>query len=179
MAELAVDLTYGTALLEAARETGQEDRILEEGLSLVEIMKQEPDFRKFISYPGIPADEKKEVIVSVFEGTICQELLNFLCILVDKRRAGRFESIMKAYRSMRDKEEGVLYGTVLSTIGLDELRISEVEAEVSRLLQSKVCLTSEVDPGLLAGIKVMIDGKIIDASYRRKLDELSMNMRRA
>ena len=62
MAELAVDLTYGTALLEAARETEKEDLILQEGLALVELLKAEADFRKFIAYPGISATEKKEVI---------------------------------------------------------------------------------------------------------------------
>ena len=43
MAELAVDLTYGTALLEAARETKKEDLILQEGLALVELLKAEAD----------------------------------------------------------------------------------------------------------------------------------------
>ncbi len=179
MAELAVDLTYGTALIEAARETDQEERILEEGMQIADIFKEEPDFRKFITYPGISAGEKKDVLRSVFEGKISKELLNFLFVLVDKRRAGRFESIMKVYKSLLEEEEGVLYGTVLSVVGLDDLQLSEIESETSRLLQKKVCLSNEMDPGLLAGFKIFIDGRIIDASYRKKLEELSMSMRRS
>ena len=177
MAELAVDLTYGTALIEAARETDQEERILEEGMQIADILKAEPDFRKFISYPGISAEEKKDVIRSVFEGKISTELLHFLYVLVDKRRTGRFESIMKVYKKLLEEEEGVLYGTVLSVVGLDDLQLSEIENETSRLLQRKVCLSNEMDPGLLAGFKIFIDGRIIDASYRKKLEELSMSMR--
>jgi ATP synthase F1 delta subunit len=179
MAELAVDLTYGTALIEAARETDQEERILEEGMQIADILKAEPDFRKFISYPGISAEEKKDVIRSVFEGKISTELLHFLYVLVDKRRTGRFESIMKVYKKLLEEEEGVLYGTVLSVVGLDDLQLSEIENETSRLLQRKVCLSNELDPGLLAGFKIFIDGRIIDASYRKKLEELSMSMRRS
>jgi ATP synthase F1 delta subunit len=179
MAELAVDLTYGTALIEAARETDQEERILEEGMQIADILKAEPDFRKFISYPGISAEEKKDVIRSVFEGKISTELLHFLYVLVDKRRTGRFESIMKVYKKLLEEEEGVLYGTVLSVVGLDDLQLSEIENETSRLLQRKVCLSNEMDPGLLAGFKIFIDGRIIDASYRKKLEELSMSMRRS
>ena len=179
MAELAVDLTYGTALIEAARETDQEERILEEGMQIADILKAEPDFRKFISYPGITAEEKKDVIRSVFEGKISTELLHFLYVLVDKRRTGRFESIMKVYKKLLEEEEGVLYGTVLSVVGLDDLQLSEIENETSRLLQRKVCLSNEMDPGLLAGFKIFIDGRIIDASYRKKLEELSMSMRRS
>ena len=179
MAELAVDLTYGTALIEAARETDQEERILEEGMQIADILKAEPDFRKFISYPGISAEEKKDVIRSVFEGKISTELLHFLYVLVDKRRTGRFESIMKVYKKLLEEEEGVLYGTVLSVVGLDDLQLSEIENETSRLLQRKVCLSNEMDPSLLAGFKIFIDGRIIDASYRKKLEELSMSMRRS
>lgn len=179
MAELAVDLTYGTALIEAARETDQEERILEEGMQIADILKAEPDFRKFISYPGISAEEKKDVIRSVFEGKISTELLHFLYVLVDKRRTGRFESIMKVYKKLLEEEEGVLYGTVLSVVALDDLQLSEIENETSRLLQRKVCLSNEMDPGLLAGFKIFIDGRIIDASYRKKLEELSMSMRRS
>ena len=179
MAELAVDLTYGTALIEAARETDQEERILEEGMQIADILKAEPDFRKFISYPGISAEEKKDVIRSVFEGKISTELLHFLYVLVDKRRTGRFESIMKVYKKLLEEEEGVLYGTVLSVVGLDDLQLSEIENETSRLLQRKVCLSNEIDPGLLAGFKIFIDGRIIDASYRKKLEELSMSMRKS
>ena len=179
MAELAVDLTYGTALIEAARETDQEERILEEGMQIADILKAEPDFRKFISYPGISAEEKKDVIRSVFEGKISTELLHFLYVLVDKRRTGRFESIMQVYKKLLEEEEGVLYGTVLSVVGLDDLQLSEIENETSRLLQRKVCLSNELDPGLLAGFKIFIDGRIIDASYRKKLEELSMSMRRS
>ena len=179
MAELAVDLTYGTALIEAARETDQEERILEEGMQIADILKAEPDFRKFISYPGISAEEKKDVIRSIFEGKISTELLHFLYVLVDKRRTGRFESIMKVYKKLLEEEEGVLYGTVLSVVGLDDMQLSEIENETSRLLQRKVCLSNEMDPGLLAGFKIFIDGRIIDASYRKKLEELSMSMRRS
>ena len=64
-------------------------------------------------------------------------------------------------------------------MGLDDLQLSEIENETSRLLQRKVCLSNEMDPGLLAGFKIFIDGRIIDASYRKKLEELSMSMRRS
>ena len=59
MAELAVDLTYGTALMEAARELGKEDQILEEAQAVVQLIEDEPDLHKFINSPGVSADEKK------------------------------------------------------------------------------------------------------------------------
>ena len=78
MEELTIDLTYGTALFEAARETGKTDLINEEAGQLIELFGQEPDLHKFVNTPGISAEEKKNVLENVFRGRICDELLNFL-----------------------------------------------------------------------------------------------------
>ena len=176
MAELAVDLTYGTALVEAARDVGKEEQILEEAQAVVQLIEDEPDLHQFINYPGVSADEKKEVLKNIFEGRICEELLNFLYILVDKRRTMNFGRIIKVYKSLVEKEEGVSYGTVYSVVKLSDERIAELEEQTSKLLQMKVKLENEIDPSLLAGFKVLVEGKIIDASYRKKFDELASQM---
>jgi len=176
MAELAVDLTYGTALVEAAREVGKEDQILEEAQAVVQLIEDEPDLHQFINYPGVSADEKKEVLKNIFEGRICEELLNFLYILVDKRRTMNFGRIVKVYKSLVEREEGVSYGTVYSVVKLSDERMAELEEQTSKLLQMNVKLENELDPSLLAGFKVLVEGKIIDASYRKKFDELASQM---
>ena len=176
MAELAVDLTYGTALMEAARELGKEDQILEEAQAVVQLIEDEPDLHQFINYPGVSADEKKEVLKNIFEGKICEELLNFLYILVDKRRTMNFGRIVKVYKSLIEREEGVSYGTVYSVVKLSDERMAELEEQTSKLLQMKVKLDNEIDPNLLAGFKILVEGKIIDASYRKKFDELASQM---
>lgn len=176
MAELAVDLTYGTALVEAARELGIEDQILEEAQAVVQLIEDEPDLHQFINYPGVSADEKKEVLKNIFEGKICEELLNFLYILVDKRRTMNFGRIVKVYKSLVEREEGVSYGTVYSVVKLSDERMAELEEQTSKLLQMNVKLDNEIDPTLLAGFKVLVEGKIIDASYRKKFDELASQM---
>ena len=176
MAELAVDLTYGTALMEAARELGKEDQILEEAQAVVQLIEDEPDLHQFINYPGVSADEKKEVLKNIFEGRICNELLNFLYILVDKRRTMNFGRIVKVYKSLIEREEGVSYGTVYSVVKLSDERMAELEEQTSKLLQMNVKLENELDPSLLAGFKILVEGKIIDASYRKKFDELASQM---
>jgi ATP synthase F1 delta subunit len=176
MAELAVDLTYGTALVEAAREVGKEDQILEEAQAVVQLIEDEPDLHQFINYPGVSADEKKEVLKNIFEGRICEELLNFLYILVDKRRTMNFGRIIKVYKSLVEREEGVSYGTVYSVVKLSDERMAELEEQTSKLLQMNVKLENELDPSLLAGFKILVEGKIIDASYRKKFDELASQM---
>ncbi len=177
MAELAVDLTYGTALMEAAQDVGKQQEILEEGQQIVEILQNEPDLKAFIDYPAISADEKKKALQEIFEGRICQELMNFLFVLIDKRRAGRFERIIRVYRDLLEKEEGVSYGVVYSVEKLSEERIAQLEEQTSRLLKLNVKLENEIDPKLIAGVKIMVEGKLIDASYRKKFEEMASQLK--
>ena len=176
MAELTVDLTYGTALMEAARDIGKEQQILDEALTVVQLLKDEPDLHKFINYPAVSAEEKKDVLKNIFEGRICEELLNFIYILVDKRRTMNFERIIKVYKSLIEHEEGYSYGTVYTVTKLSDDRLAELEQQTSKLLQMNVKLENEIDPKLLAGFKILVEGKILDASYRKKFDELASQM---
>ena len=177
MAELTIDLTYGAALFDAAQETGKKELILEEATEVLGILQQEPDLYAFINYPAISAQEKKAVINNIFGGKICDELLNFIYVLVDKRRTMHFEKMIKVYKKLVDKEEGYSYGTVYSVEPLNEIRMRELEADASKLFASNVILTNEIDPKLIGGIKMLVDGKIIDISIRKKFNDLKNSIR--
>ena len=176
MAELTVDLTYGSALYQAAVETSKKDLILDEAFQVQGVFENNPDFFEFLNFPGISAIEKKDVLKNVFEGKICQELLNLLYVLTDKGRTARYSKIIKAYKDMVDREEGITYGTVYSVEPLKEAQISKLEEQLSALLQEKTKLKNELDPKLIGGFKILVDGRILDASIRKRLQDLGSKL---
>jgi ATP synthase F1 delta subunit len=176
MAELTVDLTYGSALYQAAVETNKKDLILDEAFQVQDVFENNPDFFEFLNFPGISASEKKDVLKNVFEGKICQELLNLLYVLTDKGRTARYSKIIKAYKDMVDREEGITYGTVYSVEPLKEAQISKLEDQLSALLQEKTKLKNELDPKLIGGFKILVDGRILDASIKKRLQDLGSKL---
>lgn len=176
MAELTVDLTYGSALYQAAVETNKKDLILDEAFQVQDVFEREPEFFEFLNYPAISAIEKKDVLKKVFEGRICQELLNLLYVLTDKGRTARYSKIIKAYKDMVDREEGITYGTVYSVEPLKDTQIAKLEEQLTALLQEKTKLTNELDPKLIGGFKILVDGRILDASIRKRLQDLGSKL---
>ena len=176
MAELTVDLTYGSALYQAAVETNKKDLILDEAFQVQDVFEREPEFFEFLNYPAISAIEKKDVLKRVFEGRICQELLNLLYVLTDKGRTARYSKIIKAYKDMVDREEGIAYGTVYSVEPLKDTQIAKLEEQLTALLQEKIKLTNELDPKLIGGFKILVDGRILDASIRKRLQDLGSKL---
>ncbi|MEG0829623.1 MAG: ATP synthase F1 subunit delta [Anaerovoracaceae bacterium] len=172
MAELTIDLTYGNALYQAATETNKRDIILDEGCQVLGILEQELDLFSLINNPVISAKDKKEILKNIFQGRICLELLNLLYVLVDKGRTRHFPKIINVYKDMLNHEEGCAYGTIYSVQPLKEDQLKKFEEKVSKLLQNKVKLENNIDPKLIGGVKILVDGRIIDASIRKRFDAL-------
>jgi len=172
MAELTIGLTYGNALYQAAKEVNKRDLILEQATEVLEIIKQEPDLHMFMDTPVVSAAEKKKALGAIFEGRICDELLNLIYIMVDKGRTRHFPRIVRVYRDLLNHEEGFSYGKIFTVKPLSPDRLTKFEGETGKLLQQNVRLENEIDPALIGGIKIFIDGKIIDASLQRRLEDL-------
>jgi ATP synthase F1 delta subunit len=177
MAELTIEMTYGSALYQAAQELGKEKQILEEAMALMGVLKESPDMQALLNNPTISPKEKKMVVQKVFEGRICDELLNLLYVLLDKRRARNFSSIIKTYKKLIDKEQGVSYGKIFSVKPLSTARLKEFEEETGKLLRSRVSLENETDQSLIGGVKIFVEGKVLDASLRTRLQDLGNNIK--
>jgi ATP synthase F1 delta subunit len=169
---LTVGTTYGEALYEAARDLGKIDTFREELRDLNRIFSDTPEFFELLKTPTLAGEQKKESARKVFEGRIEKELLNFLCILIDKRRIAQFAGIRASFEKLVDERDGVTSGKIISAVPLSEAQISKFEAETGKLFRKKTKLTAETDASLLGGVRIYVDGKLIDASIRTKLEGL-------
>ncbi len=173
MAELAVGNVYGSALYRAACDVGKKEEILNEAKELLEIFNQEKDLFAFFESPIISGIEKKKVVDEVFSGKISEELLNFLFIMIDKGRTRHFARAVKVYEELFDSDTGYSYGKIYSVSPLSDEKLKKFEDETSKLLRKNVKLENEKDASLIGGVKILIDGKIIDASVRKRLEEMN------
>jgi ATP synthase F1 delta subunit len=172
MAELTVENTYGKALFEAATERNKVDIILTELKELSAIFEKNPNFFELFRTPIISAAENREVAEQAFGGRVSPETLNFLLVLIDKKRMSSFYRIVRAYQKLIDEELGISQGTVFSVEPLTDIQLRSFEEKTSKLLQKNVKLVNKIDTFLLGGVKIFIEGKVIDASIRKQLQNL-------
>lgn len=172
MESLSVDYTYGEALFEVARDAGKTKEIQAELVALHEIFQSEDSLYEFVKTPTISAEDKKKAARAIFEGKISSEVLNFLYILIDKRRVFNFWGIAKAYKCLMDEAEGITYGEAYSVIELKETELARLEEEASKLLRKRVKLENKIDESLIGGVKIYVDGKLIDGSIKKRLQDL-------
>ena len=178
MAESVVSLTYGAALFEAAKDLGKEEVFLRELEILDEILKETLEAGEFLNSPAIMAPDKKKIIESSLKGKFSREMINFLFVLVDKSRTAEISKIRKQYMRLYDKERNMAEGEIYSAIPLSEEQLAKFEEQMSALLHKQIKLRNIVDKDLIGGIKIQVDGKMIDKSLRADLDGLLRSLKK-
>ena len=178
MAKL-VSKTYGEALFEAALEAGGDKpaELMDEICCLKDILADNPKFDRLMKHPGIPKQEKIQVLDNVFGGRISEELKNFLEIIAAKERYGDLDDIFAYYIDRVKEQQRIGRAYVTTAVELTDAQKSAVE---NRLLETSGFLKMEmyysVDPAVIGGMIVRIGDRVVDSSIRTKLDGLTKQL---
>ncbi|MCG8485087.1 MAG: F0F1 ATP synthase subunit delta [Clostridia bacterium] len=171
MAEL-VALTYGKALFEVSKENNTVDRVLEEISFIKGAFEDEPNFFELYQSPRINTAEKKSILKKIFGGKLSSEVMNFLNVLLDKKRISSFLDISNEYIRLANLYKNIIGGTVYSAVELKDKQLSDIEEKLSTVTNQSVKLKVVVDPSIIGGLKVKIGDKVLDTTVQNKLKDL-------
>lgn len=177
MAELTVAMTYGNALFEAAKDLNMVHEIRDTINMIEEVFQDNPDFYELLNSPSLSSENKKYLIKDVFKERINDEVINFLYILIDKRRTTELSRIVRIYEQLVNRDEGFGTGIIYSVSPLSDKQIFEFEEQTGQLLKERVKLNNEIDESLIGGIRILIEGKEINASLKGRLNKLYHQIR--
>lgn len=178
MAKL-VSKTYGEALFEVAMESGEDKagELLEEINGIREILAANPQFDVLMEHPGIPKQEKLQVVDAVFNGHVSDELANFLKIVVSKERYKELNTIFDYYTEKVKEQKRIGVAYVTTAVELSEPQKNAVRA---RLLETGGYRDMEMhystDSSLIGGMVIRIGDRVVDSSIRTKLDKLTKQL---
>ncbi len=77
-------------------------------------------FMKSSEHLKINKEERKDIITKVFDDKVSKEVMNFMKILIDKRRGTAISSIYNEYVDMLDDHKGVVKAVVESAVPLTD-----------------------------------------------------------
>lgn len=175
MAKL-VSSTYAQALFEVALELDSLDQIRDELGFITETFKTHPEFYEVFRTPKINKEERKDIIAKVFGESISKEVMNFLKILIDKRRGTAISGIYSEYVDMVDDHKGVVKAVVESAVALTEEEKAALTEKLAKVTGREVRLSSVVKPEVIGGLVVRIGDKVIDGSVKNRLDIMKDNL---
>ena len=170
MTEVAT--TYGQAMYDLARDEGKSQTILAELSALDQSLKAAPEFLQLLSAPNIPKEERVQILDDSFRGKIEPYVLNFLKVLTEKGYMRHFSGCCQFYRQQYNKDNGIVPVVAYTAVPLSNELRRKLTAKLSTVTGKTIELDCRIDPETLGGVRLDFDGKQVDGTVRRRLEDI-------
>lgn len=161
---------YVEALYNIGVRTGQLDTIKGDVERLASTLEQ-PGALGLVLHPAKSREVRQGYLTEALAGA-SDVVKNFVALLFDKRREGILTDFGPAFASRLLEAAGIVEGVVTSARPLGAGELAELTVALGAKLGKEVRLKNEVDPSLVAGVRVMVDSRMIDSSVAGRFDGL-------
>ena len=146
--------------------------------AFAEAWRADPGIRAFLLAPNLSAQAKREALGKALAGAP-EVFLNFLCLVVDKGRAGSLPAIQAAFRDLSDLAAGRVRVLASTASAMTPPQSSSVKASLAADLKREVVLEEQVRPDLLGGIRIQVGDWVADGTLARRLKDMARNVMEA
>jgi F-type H+-transporting ATPase subunit delta len=168
---------YAGALMTLAQETNKVEVFADNARSLLTLFQESAEFRSFVLNPLIKAEEKKAVLQQVCGKEIDTYFINFLLLLVDRRRIVFLEGICQEFIALQRKLNNIVLADVTSAQTLTADQEKAIADQVKQMTGANaVELNISTDADLIGGVVIKVGSKVFDASLRGQLRRISMDL---
>ena len=164
---------YARALLDVALEKGVAEPLRAELAGMVALIAAHPDLAAILAHPAVSAERKRKVVGAVAASAKASDLLTRLLTLMGERdRLPLLPMVAAAYAKLWNAHRGVVAAEAVSAVPLDETQFRAVASALAAASGREVDLSARVDPRLLGGMLVKMEGRTYDGSVRARLRAL-------
>ncbi|MBM3286680.1 MAG: ATP synthase F1 subunit delta [Candidatus Eisenbacteria bacterium] len=176
MIDKGVARRYASALFEAARAGERIDPVLDDCAALEKLLAKDLSLLRFLESPRELDEHKRAVIEKVFGERAEPLFVRLLMLVLKKKRIGHLPDVLAEYRKLADEHMGVVVAAVTTAIPLSEELAERLRRRLERITGKKIHLRAGVDPGVIGGLLVLIEGKVLDRTIRHDLARLREQM---
>ena len=167
---------YATAIFEIARDEKNLDGYGKDLAKIRADVFSIPEAVKFFQNPLVPQKAKKDLLARAVGNEVSTTVMNFLMLLVDKKRIGVFNEIHDIFTSLKNKEQGILIADVTSAFPLTKKQQDALVRKLTSLTGRKIQVRIHRDESILGGLILKIGDKRIDGSAAGRLRGLRSSM---
>jgi len=168
---------YADALLELSEETGTLKEYVEQAIFVRDTLSDD-DIQAFLTHPHISNSDKQELFNNVFQDKLEKHLIGFLHLLVHKNRETLIVPALTEYIDRANKRLGRVEARLVSAKAMKEEEVESIRKALSKQLDMQIEVKASVDPDLIGGFYILVDGHIFDGTVRSKLHLMREHLKR-
>ncbi len=164
---------YARAFFEIAEENKTLEQYYEELRQFSSVVSQNQSLKEFLANPIFEQDNKKKVLEQIISKMKLSAMtINFLKLLIDKRRIDVLTDIETCYRQLMDEALRKIRVNVKTAFPISGEMQDYINASLEKVTGKKVEMTVENDPSLLGGIVIGMGDVLYDGSIKNQLNNM-------
>ena len=167
---------YGGSLYDLAAEEQQAGLI---GLQMREIrtlFAQNPDYIRLLQEPSIPLKTRQDLIEEAFGSQAHRYLVSYLKLLCERGLLREYAGSCQEYTRRYHLDHGIAEAVVTSAVPLTGEQTQSLTARLEKLSGKKISLTCKIDPSVIAGLRVELEGRLLDGTAAGRIQDISRRL---
>lgn len=160
-------------LYKLAAEAGAEEDIRVQLNVLADCFSKNPRYVALLGALNIPLRERIGIAEALAAYGLHPYIANLLKILVRRRFAGEFPAICRRYGEIYDDARGIAAAEVALAFEIDEEMKNRLQQKLERMCGRQVKMNVKLEPELIGGFRIDMDGKRYDYSVQAQLKTLT------
>jgi F-type H+-transporting ATPase subunit delta len=172
MAELAtIARPYAEALFKAsAADLASVATWVEE----LAVIAGNPQLQQFAGNPNAQAQQVFDLIAGVAKSPLNDAAKNFLRAVIENGRLSVLPEIATQFRTLKNAQSGSSDAVVYSAFAIEGAALVDVKALLEKRFGRKLNVSVELQPELIAGIRVVVGDEVLDASVKARLEQMKV-----
>jgi F-type H+-transporting ATPase subunit delta len=163
---------YAHALFQVAVSREIVDIMASELFQLRTFSEKDKSFLRVLEAPQILKEDKAKLVRSLFTSRLSQPLVSFILLLIEKNRVEFLVDIARDFEELLEDYRDIVKAQVTTAIPVGDEFKELLRIRLEKLTNKKIEILHKIDKGIIGGIIVQMNFKVIDRSVRHELESL-------
>lgn len=170
MTDLAEE--YGKGLYDLTEEEHVSEDVFAQLRVLKGLFRDQPDFIRLLCNMSLAKEERTAILDGALRGQVHPYVLNFLKILCERGALHEFEGCVSAFTALYNQAHGIVEASVTTGVPLEAEQRTRLIDKLSVMTGKRIVLSEKVDPGVVGGVMLEMNGKRYDNTLRHRLEAI-------
>ncbi len=180
MNEGLIPQRYAKALYKLAVERGNAEKVYLEMKTVANSFADNPGLQKILSNPYVKREDKAKLLISAAGDSVEDDYRSFVELILNRKRADYAHLMALAYCDLYRKEHKIARVRIITATKLSDSMMQKLREVVEKAYPGMTLeFTYEVNPDLIGGFVIDVDGQRLNASISNEIEQLRLKLLRS
>ncbi len=180
MNEGLIPQRYAKALYKLAVERGNTEKVYLEMKTVANSFADNPGLQKILSNPYVKREDKAKLLISAAGDSVEDDYRSFVELILNRKRADYAHLMALAYCDLYRKEHKIARVRIITATKLSDSMMQKLREVVEKAYPGMTLeFTYEVNPDLIGGFVIDVDGQRLNASISNEIEQLRLKLLRS